>query len=63
MARPNCHRCRFFRVTWDESTPYACRAFGFRSRRIPSAVVRDTSGEACQLFEPKDDEGPVSPDA
>ena len=56
MPKPNCHRCRHFRVTWDEAVPYACEAFGFRSSRIPSLVVRETSGEACRLFAPK--EGP-----
>lgn len=51
MPRPNCHRCRFFRVTWDERTPYECRAYGFRSRRLPARVVRESSGDDCQLFE------------
>ncbi|MFP4058029.1 MAG: uracil-DNA glycosylase [Candidatus Brocadiia bacterium] len=54
MAGPNCHRCRFFSVTWDRRLRYACRAFGFRSARIPSIVVRETSGHECSLFQPKD---------
>jgi len=53
MAKPDCHRCRLFRVTWDDRLPYECQAFGFRSSRIPSLVVRETSGHDCQLFEPK----------
>ena len=51
MPRPHCHRCRHFRVTWDEGTPYECRAYGFRSARLPTRVVRESSGDDCQLFE------------
>ncbi len=50
MAGPNCHRCSHFRVTWDAAFPYECRAYGFRSRRVPSVVVLETSGQPCQLF-------------
>jgi len=57
MPEPACHRCRFFRVTWDEDLPYECRAFGFRSDRLPSLVVRDTSSRDCQLFEPREGAG------
>jgi hypothetical protein len=53
MAKPNCHACRFFRVTWDERLPYECEAFGFRSSRLPALVVRETSGKHCSLFRPK----------
>ena len=53
MPKANCHRCEHFRVTWDERTPYECRAFGFRSLRIPLLVVRETSGHDCQLCTPK----------
>ncbi|MFW6163103.1 MAG: uracil-DNA glycosylase [Planctomycetota bacterium] len=50
---PDCHRCRFFRVTWNARLRYECRAFGFRSARLPALAVRDSSGTDCQLFEPK----------
>ena len=53
MPKPNCHRCRHFGVTWVEAMPYECRAFGFRSSRLPSIVVRQNSGEDCKLCEPK----------
>ena len=53
MAKPNCHACRFFRVTWDERLPYECEAFGFRGSRIPSLVVREVSGNDCTLYRPK----------
>lgn len=56
MARPDCHRCRFFRVTWDARLPYECRAFGFRSARLPALVVRESSGAECQLFEDREGE-------
>jgi len=53
VPKPNCHRCEHFQVTWDKRTPYECRAFGFRSTRIPLLIVRETSGHDCQLFTPK----------
>ncbi len=60
MASPDCHRCRHFRVTWDARLPYACRAFGFRAARLPALVVRETSAQDCQLFEPKPDAPPTA---
>ncbi len=30
--------------------PYGCRAFGFKSKQIPSLVVLQSSGEACKAF-------------
>ena len=53
MAGPNCHACAHFRVTWDKRVPYECRAFGMRTSRLPSVVVRQESGRDCQLFRPK----------
>ena len=53
MDRPNCYACAHFRLTWDPRLPYGCRAFGMRSARLPSAVVRANSGQECQAFSPK----------
>ncbi len=51
--RPNCLRCRHYYVTWDERNPCGCRAFGFKTSQVPSAVVRRESGAECQMYEPK----------
>ncbi len=45
--------CRFLQITWEPERPYGCRAFGFKSKRIPSLEVRDASGEQCLRFAPK----------
>lgn len=49
----NCFRCRHFYVTWDELFPRGCKALGFKSREMPSAVVRRSSGMECQMFKLK----------
>ncbi|WP_319379830.1 uracil-DNA glycosylase [Thiomicrorhabdus sp.] len=49
----DCFKCRHFFVTWDQNAPRGCRAFGFKTRRLPSEVVLETSGEPCLKFQPK----------
>jgi hypothetical protein len=49
----NCFKCRYFVITWQKERAYACQAMGFKSRLLPSLVVRRLSGEACMLFTPK----------
>lgn len=44
----SCFGCVFFSITHDPQNPYACLAYGFRSRRIPSIEVLATSGLECQ---------------
>jgi hypothetical protein len=50
-AAVRCHGCVHFQVTYQADWPYACRAYGLRSRRLPSAEVLHVSGHACQLRE------------
>ncbi|NPV92116.1 MAG: uracil-DNA glycosylase [Firmicutes bacterium] len=50
----NCFKCRHFYITWDRSFPRGCSAIGFKGREIPSLVVMNASGMACQYFESKD---------
>jgi len=33
--------------------PYGCKAFGFKTKQIPSAVVYQSSGKSCQGYEEK----------
>lgn len=51
--RPDCLRCRSFYVTYDPVRPYGCRAFGFKSLRLPRDEVRLSSGNECHLHERK----------
>ena len=53
MTQVNCFECRHFFVTWDAAAPRGCRAFGFKTRQMPAQVVQASSGQPCQLFEPK----------
>ncbi|MBV9121039.1 MAG: uracil-DNA glycosylase [Chloroflexi bacterium] len=46
----NCLQCRHYQITWDPRTPYGCAALGFKSRQMPSIVVRQSSGLECQAF-------------
>ncbi len=54
----DCFQCKHMYITWDQNSPKGCRAFGFKTKRMPSLVVFETSGEPCHNFSPKD---PVPP--
>lgn len=49
----NCFKCRYFRVTWEPANPRACTAYGFKTKQIPSTVVRQSSGMECLKFAPR----------
>lgn len=49
----DCFKCKHLYITWDESSPRGCTAFGFKTARLPSTVVFETSGESCYKFTPK----------
>jgi hypothetical protein len=49
----DCFNCLHFYITWDAVNPRGCRAFGFKTARIPSDVVFETSGEVCLKFKAK----------
>jgi hypothetical protein len=51
--RPDCFRCRSFQVTHDQTRPYGCAVFGFKSRILPRDEVRLSSGRECHAFERK----------
>ena len=51
MEHPNCTRCRAYYVTWEAEHPHGCRAFGFKSKALPSRVVEESSSRPCVLFE------------
>jgi len=49
----SCRLCRHYRVSWDPKAPHACTILGFKSLRMPSVEVYESSGIECQLFQPK----------
>lgn len=49
----NCFRCEFFHVTWDVQSPRACKAYGFKTKELPSIVVKRSSGMDCLKFQQK----------
>ncbi|MDI2587827.1 uracil-DNA glycosylase [Psychrobacillus lasiicapitis] len=53
----NCFKCRFFFTTWDARHPRGCKAYGFKTKELPSALVKRTSGMECLKFERKQEEG------
>ena len=61
--RIDCHKCRHYYVTWQKAHPHGCRAMGFKSVQLPSAVVRKNSGCPCRCFDPKAATGRTSRNA
>lgn len=53
MERINCRSCKFYYITWDNTFPNGCKAYGIKSREMPSMVVVKSSGEECKSFENK----------
>jgi len=46
----DCFQCQNLYITWDENAPRGCKAFGFKTKRLPSDVVFESSGEPCLKF-------------
>lgn len=53
----NCFQCESFFVTWDQKNPRGCKAYGFKTRELPSVVVKRSSGMSCLQFKRKKREG------
>ncbi len=45
-----CQKCKHYFVTWEKQKPHGCKAYGFKSAQIPSAVVKNTSKIDCTFF-------------
>ncbi len=48
--RPDCNSCVHYYITHDASFRYGCRAFAFKSQRLPILDVVEASGEQCHYF-------------
>ena len=44
-----CQRCVHYYVTWEKNKPHGCHAYGFKSDKIPSIVVKQSSGTTIYL--------------
>jgi len=49
----DCHKCKHYYVTWDKNFPHGCKAMKFKSKQLPSIVVRVSSDRECLLFKIK----------
>lgn len=49
----NCFKCQYFRVTWDTRNPRSCTAYNFKTKQLPSVIVKQSSGLDCMQFIPK----------
>ncbi|OAB42630.1 uracil-DNA glycosylase [Paenibacillus antarcticus] len=52
--RIDCTKCSFYYVTWDPQLPKGCKAFGFKTKTMPSTAVLSSSGRPCMNFELKE---------
>ena len=48
-----CQRCIYYYVTWEQSKPHGCNAYGFKSQQIPSIVVKNSSKTDCNFYQEK----------
>ncbi|MGZ5207625.1 MAG: uracil-DNA glycosylase [Sulfuricurvum sp.] len=53
MQKIICQKCTYYFVTWEANQPHGCKAYGFKSKAIPSQVVLSSSGKPCNFFELK----------
>lgn len=52
-TRIDCRKCIHFKITWERNHPYSCKAFGFKSKNLPSVDVFLSAGQECLKFIPK----------
>ncbi|MFZ5351415.1 MAG: uracil-DNA glycosylase [Bacillota bacterium] len=52
--RNSCLKCKHFYITWDNGFPRGCKLFGFKTAKLPSAAVKEATGEECKNFKLKD---------
>jgi len=48
--RVNCVTCAHYYVTWDKSFPRGCRLFEFKTSKLPSQLVRESTGDHCKNY-------------
>lgn len=48
--KTSCRGCIHYYVTWDKTFPKGCKFFGFKSAKMPSVVVKESSGQECNVY-------------
>jgi len=48
-----CQKCIYYYVTWQDGNSHGCKAYGFKSKIIPSTVVKNTSRRDCVFYQKK----------
>ncbi|MFK2821651.1 uracil-DNA glycosylase [Arcobacter sp. YIC-80] len=48
-----CQKCIYYYVTWEQNSPHGCKAYGFKSKIIPSIIVKNSSGSICSFYQQK----------
>lgn len=49
----NCRQCYYPYITWDKNFLWG-KAFGLKTKKIPSLEVHLSSGKECLKFQPKE---------
>ncbi len=52
--RISCLKCIHYHSTYDPYSPRGCKKFKFKSKRFPSDLIKEETGEDCHYFETKD---------
>ena len=46
-----CHGCAYFFITHEPQRPFGCNKFGFKAKKLPAAIVIETTGTQCAYRE------------
>jgi len=49
-----CGKCKYYYITWDKRFPNGCRAYGIKTRYMPSAEVLKATGRGCLCYAARD---------
>ena len=55
IDRPDCFKCIYFSLTWEQKTPRQCKLYGFKTASMPSVIFYNTTGSQCVGFRKKPD--------
>ncbi|MDR1030765.1 MAG: hypothetical protein LBL76_07825 [Treponema sp.] len=47
---PNCLKCLYYKLTWEQAYPHSCGIFSIKSRNIPAMEVFLATGHHCPEF-------------
>lgn len=51
--KPNCMKCKYYFITFDQHAPKGCKAYNIKSKQLPSMIVKQASGGECLGFSAK----------